>query len=254
LKYKEFAQVLEKELWGDYLWLKLKTIDIAHKALPGQFVNIRVGDGFDPLLRRPFSICDVEGDSLSVLILVKGRGTSLLSKVAIGDNLNILGPLGNAFPVTDKSAIFVAGGIGIAPFVYLSRNFKDTELCLGVRSAELLPPVESLLFSPLRDNVSKIHISSDDGTIGVKGNVIDLLKDLSFDNRVVYVCGTDAMFRAVASFFDSLDSRVEAYFSLETYMGCGFGACKGCAVEGVDGSVKMCCTDGAVFRYNEVKW
>lgn len=253
MKYKEYSRIVRTKTIGHYLLLKLETENIAQNALPGQFVNIRVGEGYDPLLRRPISISDIDGHYLTLVILIRGKGTQMLANKRLDDTINLIGPLGNSFPSSDKDAIFIAGGIGLAPFLNIARNSKNPTLLLGVRNADLLPPLEDEVFDVLKDKCD-ILISSDDGSVGIQGNTLDLLKKLDFRDKIIYACGPNPMFKALQSYFKTLGFEVDAHFSLESYMGCGFGACKGCAVEMNSGEIKLCCVDGAVFKWDEVKF
>ncbi len=246
MKYKENCEIIKKEITGHYLYLKMKTYKIASEALPGQFINIRISDTYDPLLRRPMSVCDAGGDELSVLVLIKGRGTELLSEKKAGDKLNIIGPLGNAFPLTKKKGLFIAGGTGIAPFLFLSKKLAGSTLLFGVRSSEWLPDLK-----PFEKNC-KIIIASEDGSIGEKGTVVDLAMKYDLNEYAIYACGPNPMFNALNVLLNKKPG-CEAYYSVETIMGCGFGVCKGCSVETHEGGYKLVCTDGPVFSWNEVK-
>ncbi len=247
MKYQEQCEIVEKIIDHSYLFLKFRTKNIAKNALAGQFVNIRVNNSFTPLLRRPFSITDTEGDTLSLLILLKGKGTEALFGKKIGDFLDIIGPLGNSFPLINRRAIFVAGGVGIAPFFFLSKTISSGLLLFGVKSKEYLPEL-----SAYSSSFSEVKIASEDGSSGKKGTVIDLLSEYDLSDKVVYACGPNPMLRAVSKILRDC-AQVEAYYSIETIMGCGFGVCKGCAVETPSGQYKLACTDGPIFSWNEVK-
>lgn len=248
MKTKEIACILEKEIQGPYLKLVLESPQIARLAQPGQFVNVRVHENLDPLLRRPFSIADADAVAgrLTLLVLVRGKGSKLLASKNEGDTVNLIGPLGNAFPEISKNPLFVAGGIGIAPFLFLSRKYPGATLIFGVREASLAPDL-----APFRERLN-LELASDDGSLGEKGTVIDLLSKHDLQNHTTFACGPTPMFRAMNKLFSACP-RVDAYYSLETYMGCGFGVCKGCVVETTDGGHKLCCTDGPVFAWDQVK-
>jgi dihydroorotate dehydrogenase electron transfer subunit len=246
MKYKEICPIIERRLDGNYLTLKLKTTRIAKEAKPGQFVNVRASETLDPFLRRPISICDTEGDILTLMVLIKGKGTKLIADKTVGCTLNIIGPLGNGFQQSSRKAIFAAGGIGIAPFLFLSRQMKGNILLAGARNKGLLPDIKPF------EEYSSVYTATDDGSAGKKGTVIDLLADYDLSEYCVYACGPAPMFHAVSKLLRSCPDA-EAYYSLETYMGCGFGACKGCTAETADGNYKLSCTDGPIFKWNEVK-
>ncbi len=246
MKFRENCEIIEKKIFSHYLYLNLKTDKIARDAKPGQFINIRVSETFDPFLRRPMSIYDKKGDCISILVMIKGKATKLLSEKREGDFLNVIGPLGNSFPPASGKALFVAGGTGIAPFLFLSRALKPELLLLGARSKDLLPDLR--VFKDLMD----IRIATDDGSAGTKGSVIDLLKAISLEGMTIYACGPNPMLRALSENLKKY-KNIDAYYSIETMMGCGFGACKGCAVETPDGEYKLSCLDGPVFRWDGVK-
>lgn len=248
MKFKEYCEIISLRLKGDILTLKLKTLHIARNSLPGQFVNVRVNENLDPLLRRPFSICDADGDVLTLMILIKGKGTELLADKKAGEFLNVIGPLGNGFPVitTGKKPIFVGGGIGAAPFLFLSKKMKDGILLYGVKNAGLLANLEAFAEN------CRVSVCSDDGSTGFKGTVIDLLAEYDLTKYVIYACGPVPMFHAMNKLFKSCGG-IEAYYSLETFMGCGFGACKGCPVETPAGDYLLSCTNGPVFPWDGVR-
>lgn len=253
MKFKENALILEKRTDGPYLFLRLRTEQIAEHARPGQFVNVRVNDGYDPLLRRPFGIMDAEGDELKLLILIRGKGTQLLAMKREGDTVNLIGPLGNGFPIPNdsKKNVYIVGGIGLAPMLFLSKRLGGGTLLFGARSAEMIPDLCGF------EEHCEVEVATDNGSSGVRGTVLELLKNVDWLKTRFYVCGPDPMMKAVCERFSTVGSDpsdVEAYLSLETYMGCGFGACKGCVVPTNDGSQRLCCTDGPVFPWNEVQW
>jgi dihydroorotate dehydrogenase electron transfer subunit len=243
---------------------------IASSAVPGQFVNIRVSDGFDPFLRRPMSIASVGGEGrFDIIFKVVGRGTEILSRLRPGDRVDILGPLGRGFstPREDRTPILVGGGTGIAPLIFLSswlfeRGFRPVALIGARTSSELIGLKE------LRDNCGKVFISTEDGSMGRKGSVTDLLEigggfrsDTSHEEdelipvlgRVeIYASGPLGMISHVARF--SIRRSIPCQISLETIMGCGYGACMGCAWPMADGNgYLMVCKDGPVFDARDVR-
>lgn len=247
MKQIENAAVIDNIPHGPYFILRLQSPMTAPLLKPGQFVNIRASGSLDPLLRRPVSVYDVSGDAVSLLILIKGKGTTALSRLSAGDHVSLMGPLGNGFPVPEKPPLFIAGGVGAAPFLYFSRGLDRPVMLLGAKSSSMLPPLQDF------ESVMDVRIATDDGSMGAKGTVLDLLPGLSLPDYTIYACGPTPMFRALNRLFNDC-GRVKAWFSLETRMGCGFGACKGCAVEMTDGRYSLCCKDGPVYAYNEVKW
>jgi len=237
--------VSNREIKREIFLLKVRDNKIAANVVPGQFVHIRIGNSFSPLLRRPFSIHDVGGDTFAILYKIRGKGTFLLSKYKPGDQLDIIGPLGKGFDVKkyDKIAI-VAGGMGVAPFYFLAKKLKAKELTilLGAATEEELVHVDE--FSKL----GKLKITTEDGSLGTKGMVSELLREIRGSDLVV-ACGPTPMLEVVKSFTAKYD--ISCQLSLEGRMACGLGVCLGCAVKSANG-YKYVCKDGPVFWSSEV--
>ncbi|MBN2527256.1 MAG: dihydroorotate dehydrogenase electron transfer subunit [Deltaproteobacteria bacterium] len=211
---------------------------------PGQFVMIRGAWGVNPVLPRAFSIVKA-GNVGQVLVRDVGPGTALLCNMHVGDELNVLGPLGNGFIEPKSSrAVLVAGGVGVAPLVFLMEQLVPKRVPItflyGARTANDLPLKVRIEAS------ADLIVTTEDGSVGTKGLVtqplVDVLKD---PNCVVYSCGPNAMLEAVGRV--SMDAGVECQVALESPMACGMGTCKGCAVVKPDGSFTYVCTDGPVF-------
>ncbi len=236
----------------NYYLLKMHSPEIALKGKPGQFCNIKITDTVYPLLRRPFSICNIEGEYLYFMFNTHGEGTKMLASANKGDVLDILGPLGNGFRIPDnlEHAVIVAGGIGAAPFAYLIESLPETAdaLCfVGGRTADDL-----LLYG-----MKNIFLATDDGSEGIKGNVIDLLgknlHKLMKPGTVLFACGPNAMLSALKKF--CIDNNLECQISTESAMACGFGICQGCNVESATekDKYKLVCCDGPVFDVREIE-
>jgi dihydroorotate dehydrogenase electron transfer subunit len=223
-------------------------LNAAH-ASAGQFVHVRVSDTFNPFLRRPLSVGPCEGEWLRLIFTVRGKGTSLLTGKVKGDRLDIIGPLGSPFqaPPDGRMPLLVAGGIGIVPLLLLDDKLPGEtrrKFLLGVRGTSFLP-VSS-------DEIAQrgIIVSTDDGSMGFGGSVIDLLRrqldDLAGVEAVIYACGPGPMLSALKGI--CRDRCILAYVSLEVPMGCGLGACQSCAVPRADGKgYYLVCHDGPVF-------
>ena len=227
---------------------------ISSHILPGQFVNLRVEAGIEPLLRRPFSVYRTFDDVVEVIFNVIGRGTSVLRRKSREDFLDVLGPLGVPFSLSSPdftTAILIGGGLGIAPLPIstsaLARVGKGMVTFLGARTAAQL--VES--------HLNNVHVATDDGSKGFHGTVVDLTRQYLGTNDIpspkIFACGPTAMLRSVASLAREMDIPCEV--SLEGVMGCGFGICQGCPVELVDGERKygLMCVDGPTFDVTRVK-
>lgn len=246
------AQVISNQLIAEGTFLlKLKPSEKYQNIYPGQFFNIQVSDSHFPLLRRPFSISNVEDDYLSFMFKVVGEGTKILSNKIPGDKINLLGPLGNSFDLnlSDKHLIMVAGGIGIAPFPYVIRKLNpniEHNVLFGVRNKS-----ESHVYG-----LQNVHFSSDDGSLGLHGNVIDLLNEQlsKYDPKDIHVfaCGPNQMLRALKTFV--LEKEISCDVSMESAMACGFGICQGCPIEYKnEESYKLICKDGPVFNIRDIE-
>ncbi|MBE9528725.1 MAG: dihydroorotate dehydrogenase electron transfer subunit [Proteobacteria bacterium] len=269
--------ITSKVLYNRELAPGLFTIGLEWKGvsvLPGQFVMLRVSDSLDPLLRRPFGVYKVlssksvkstgafKGSGIEVLYSVVGRGTALLAARVVGDSVGILGPIGNGFPLPSKKQklIMVAGSVGTAPFYLLAKKLgRDSTLIVGARGVEARALARD--FKALK---CRIEIATEDGSVGTKGLVTDLLKKELLkeksESSVVYACGPTGMLRAVTAVAEA--AGVEAYVSLERSMACGIGVCLGCAVKGVPHEPRpgrppeyaMVCSDGPVFKGSDIEW
>lgn len=216
---------------------------IAQNAKPGQFLHIKCGDSIDTLLRRPISICDVSENRTRFIFEIKGEGTALLAKKQAGDTVNILGPLGNGFEVTDGRALVLGGGIGTFPMLLLAKKLKNPKLFMGYRNKDLIT---------LQDEFSaagELFITTDDGSFGHHGFVTDLAKQHLSQCDILYACGPAPMLRIVQKI--AKEAGVRAQISMEQRMGCGIGACLTCVCKTVDGYGKVC-QHGPVFEAEEV--
>lgn len=247
----QFPVVSNSEVMpGAYLmWLEAPAI--AASASPGQFVMVRCGESHDPLLRRPFSIHRWDGDYLALLFSVVGRGTEWLAHRREGDSLDLLGPLGHGFEIhpDSRELLLIGGGIGVAPLLPLAEQAlargHSVNLLLGARSAPLVYPGD-MLPSPLT-----VAIATEDGSAGTRGLVTDLIPAFLDRADQVFACGPLSMYRALATTHVLGDKPCQII--LEERMGCGMGACYGCAIPTAKGT-RLVCRDGPVFRLAEVLW
>jgi len=232
---------------------------IAKMALPGQFVQIRCSDSLEPLLRRPFSIHRVHGN-IEILYETVGIGTEILSSKKEGNRIDVLGPIGNGFilPKTtsiEPRAIIIAGGVGVAPLVYLAEELAKrhikTIVLIGAKTKDLI-----LCEKDFKKIAHEIYVSTDDGTYGSQGFVSKLFHKIlktteSRFETVVYVCGPHGMLRCIAEICQ--ERNFECQVSLEEKMACGIGVCLGCVVKTKTGN-KLACKDGPVFDSSELLW
>lgn len=257
--FETFVEVLfNKPVARDTFFMGLRADSIASAARPGQFVMIRVRQGTDPLLRRPFSICGVKGDALLILFRVVGRGTEILSQKTPGDALQVLGPLGKGFDLPDGPfrPVLTAGGMGIAPLIFLSLQLerKDQIFLAGYgTSSEIVPP----------DQLSIVGFSSDmateDGSQGFHGRVTELLKtqlsEIEDKSSMIFACGPLPMLKTLAAI--AHHHHLPCQVSLESTMACGLGVCQGCAVKNTssaDNPFGLVCRDGPVFDAQTLDW
>ena len=234
------------------------------EVTPGQFVMVKVSDGLDPLLRRPFGVYGIlggrkknplKGNAVELLYKVVGKGTGILSARESNESVNVLGPLGNGFPEAkkDEKVIMVAGGMGIVPFLMLARKLGGGRLLYGARGKS-----EAGLAKDFKATGCRVKVSTVDGSAGVKGLVTELLEKEITEDSVIYACGPVGMLKA-ASTVAAL-TGVRCYVSLERSMACGIGVCLGCAVkvkthgEQENRNYMMVCSEGPVFDSEDIDW
>jgi dihydroorotate dehydrogenase electron transfer subunit len=263
----------------------LLTIRPSEQALnpePGQFYMLEVSGSQDPLLKRPFSFFRNTSDGIQFLYEVRGRGTMMMKVFSAGDAINVLGPLGKGYPKPDSKStpLVIAGGIGIASVFPLIETYANRAFVFyGARNSEGL-----VMSNELKELSDKLNISTDDGSTGRKGTVVDLLSDflnsqfsILSSQLILYACGRKSMLEAVSRI--ALEKGLKGYVSAEEHMACGLGACLGCAIKvkskeqrakSREGkakdsnstlrsqpsalSYKMVCKDGPVFSLEEILW
>ncbi len=245
------AEIVSQErIASDVCSMWLQTGDMAREAKAGQFINIFSADR-SRLLPRPISICriDPEKGLLRVVYRIVGAGTEEFSRLQAGDSIQVMGPLGNGYPIEEGRALLIAGGIGIPPMLQLAHSLPGpVTAVLGYRSERFLEEE----FAPLGD----VLIAAEDGSCGTKGTVMDALQEHPVQADVIYSCGPAPMLRAVKDY--ARDKGIKAWLSLEERMACGVGACLGCVCKStaVDDHTrvhnKRVCKDGPVFEAGEV--
>ena len=240
-----------RSIGADVSVISMECPEIAATALPGNFVNIKINASNQPLLRRPFCIHNVRGNTIDVMVKTVGRGTALLCEASCDTSLMVLGPLGNSFG-TDTcdfdTALLVSGGIGTAPMLFLEKTLTakglDFRNLVGGRTR----------FDLLTRGLSNCSVSTDDGSEGLHGNVIELLRNTlqslpSTSRFKVFACGPNPMLKALARFCAT--NAIACELSLESVMGCGIGICYGCMVElnNADGEKEsvLLCKEGPVI-------
>jgi len=213
---------------------------------------LSVDRGLDPLLKRPFSLHRRTGGDFQILYRIAGKGTSILSKRKKGDLLDVVGPLGNGFPPArsrDK-IILAAGGLGIAPIFALAEKLKKRKpiLFYGARTRE-----ELLCIDDLKTIGIDPIVSTDDGSMGKKGNIVNVLRNFLVHetHHVLYACGPRPMLIALSSLANKFS--LNGHIALEQNMACGIGTCLGCVVNTVDGYRRVC-KEGPVFSIEKIIW
>lgn len=243
MKQSMFMILENEELAPDVHQLILQGDTSAIKCA-GQFVDLKLDGHF---LRRPFSICDWTDTTLTVVYRTVGKGTAELAGYEPGKMIELLTGLGNGFDtaVSGNKPLLVAGGSGV-PMMYalakaLVAEGKDVSAVLGYRTAS-----DVFLARAIEALGVKVTITTEDGSVGVKGFVTDAMKDM--DYTYFYTCGPEAMFKAI----DAI-AKTSGQFSFEARMGCGYGACMGCTMETKNG-YKRVCKEGPVFVREELIW
>lgn len=254
----EQGKILINENVGKDIWrMELKAPWIARKAQPGQFVNVRLSDLTDPLLRRPISLHGIDADNgiISFLYLVVGKGTKMMTKLENGDRLDLLGPLGNGFSADfrGRRAVLIGGGIGSAPLYplleMLKAKQKHVTLIYGAKEQDSI-----VCLDLYKENQAEVILTTEDGSAGKKGFVTAPLEELLKSGSVdyLYACGPSAMLHAVEEL--ALKYGVGGEISTEANMGCGLGVCLSCSTPGKDGKNRKVCTDGPVFKVGELAY
>lgn len=256
---QESEIVFNKKIAPNTFVMGFRSPAIVSQAMPGQFVMIRVGSSSDPLLRRPFSICNTsKKEILLILYRVVGRGTAILSRRKKGEHMSVMGPLGRGFflPKDEQACILAAGGIGIAPLIFLTRMLGDHDsmFLAGYPSVRDMVPLQEVGLIG-----TDVLVATDDGTRGHKGLVTELLEDHILgrekDTLMIFACGPLPMLRRVAELTVGRDLPCQV--SLETNMACGLGACQGCAVKAASQAKQTyyhVCLDGPVFDVRALDW
>lgn len=250
---KETAKILSQNKIADGIYSMWIETTAAKEAKPGQFIDVYVNDD-SKLLPRPISICEVKDDLLRIVYRVVGGGTKIMSTYEEGDEIQIIGPLGNGFDMRDGKAILVGGGIGIPPMVELAKNLSEK---IGKENViSVMGYRDELFLTDELEQFSTVVIATEDGSTGTRGTVIDALDENGVGGDVLYACGPIPMLKALKDWANSKD--IECQISLEERMACGIGACLACVckTKEKDEHSNVCnkriCKDGPVFDANEI--
>lgn len=254
---REMAVVVSQEQIAEGIFSMWLQTEAAESAEPGQFISMYTNDG-SKLLPRPISICEIDKENgwLRVVYRVTGEntGTKQFSEMKAGDTLPIIGPLGNGFPLeaaAGKKAFLMGGGIGVPPILELAKQLDcEKQIVVGYRDAQTF----------LKDEFEKngaLYISTEDGSVGTKGNVMDAIRENALDADIIYACGPTPMLRAIKQYAE--EKNIVCYISMEERMACGIGACLACVCKSKEKdhhsnvNNKRICKDGPVFLSTEVE-
>ena len=258
MKARDNAVILSQERIAQGIYSMWLNTDAAAEARPGQFISMYTNDG-SKLLPRPISICEIDGEEGALRVVYRvtgeGTGTELFSKMKEGDIVPVIGPLGNGFPyekAEGKKAFLIGGGIGVPPILELAKqmNCGKKQIVVGYRDAE------TFLREEFEQN-GEVYISTEDGSTGTKGNVMDAIRENGLEADIIYACGPTPMLRAIKSYAE--ENGIECYISLEERMACGIGACLACVCKSKEKdhhsnvNNKRICKDGPVFLSTEVE-
>lgn len=254
----EQAKVLSQTpLGADFSMLELEAPQTASLAKPGQFIHVQVPNLYGSVLRRPFSLFAAQGSTLRVLYKAIGEGTRAMQRLAKGDTMSVLGPLGNGFPMpaADTVPVLVAGGYGVAPLHFLATRLatKGAVLIGGAASAHILADAEFKVMN------WDVRVATEDGSAGTRGLATVLLDEWIASRGkavpVFYSCGPDGLLKAVGQ--RAQTGNWQAWLSLDKRMGCGAGVCLACVQrirrDGKDAWLRVC-KDGPVFESREIVW
>ena len=254
VKIKSTVAEQKKLAEGIYsMWLLAE--EIAVQAKPGQFISVYSNDK-SRVLPRPISICEIDREQgkLRIVYRVVGKGTEEFSKALAGDTFEILGPLGNGFPLEKakgKRVLMVGGGIGVPPMLQTAKEAEaEAVIVSGYRNSDLFLKEEL-------ENAGSLYIATEDGSVGTKGNVLDAIRENDIQADVMFACGPTPMLRALKQYAE--EKNMPCWISMEEKMACGIGACLACVCQtkNVDGHSNVhnarVCKDGPVFKAEEVE-
>lgn len=238
-----FFEIVDNTALTDSVYKMVLRGDTSAITAPGQFVNILL-DGL--YLRRPISVCDVQGELLTIIYKAVGKGTKRMAQMTSG-KLDLLTGLGNGYDLTlaGERPVLLGGGVGVPPMYLLARRLieqgKQVQVILGFNTA-----AEVFYEDAFKALGADVTVTTVDGSYGMKGFVTDALKGL--DYSYFYTCGPEPMLKAIYK-----ASRTSGQMSFEKRMGCGFGACMGCSCKTITG-YKRICKEGPVMKKEEILW
>lgn len=251
-KVQEMAIVLEQRILAEGVYSMWLSTSIAKEAVPGQFVSLYCEE-HSRLLPRPISICEIDKERSAIRLVYRlaGEGTKEFSALQTDDEVKILGPLGNGFPLEGEHPIVIGGGIGVPPMLELAKSLSaKATIVLGYRD-------EQLFLKEQFEDYDQLEIATDNGAVGVHGTVVDVLEQKQITGDVIYACGPKPMLAAVKRY--AMEHEIKCYVSMEERMACGIGACLGCVCQTKEEDAHShvhntrVCKDGPVFLAEEVE-
>lgn len=270
--YQAKVEILKnQEVASGYFRMAFAAPQMAKEARAGQFLQVKISDSCEPLLRRPFSIHHVKGVNIEILYEILGKGTEILSQRKPGGYLDVIGPLGNGFDLRTtnhelRTTILVAGGMGVAPLLFSAERLMDRKplVLIGAKTKSQI-----LCEKEFKDLGCEVKIATDDGSRGHKGKVTELLEEILVarhksqvtghkhetcgmgQETIICACGPKPMLKEISRI--SKEYNIPAQVSLEEHLACGIGACLGCVVKTKEG-FKRVCKEGPVFVVDEIIW
>lgn len=251
-KVQEMAIVLEQRILAEGVYSMWLSTSIAKEAVPGQFVSLYCEE-HSRLLPRPISICEIDKECSAIRLVYRlaGEGTKEFSALQTDDEVKVLGPLGNGFPLEGEHPIVIGGGIGVPPMLELAKSLSaKATIVLGYRD-------EQLFLKEQFEDYGQVEIATDNGAVGVHGTVVDVLEQKQITGDVIYACGPKPMLAAVKRY--AMEHEIKCYVSMEERMACGIGACLGCVCQTKEEDAHShvhntrVCKDGPVFLAEEVE-
>ena len=248
------SEIIKNTQIAESIWhIVFKSSKIAERYIgAGQFVSVLANDSWEHPIRRPMSIAEVKNDEISIIYKVFGSVTQSLTQLKKKDHIDVLGPLGNTFNVENETfyPILIGGGIGLSPILNLSNYLAKMNINATMIIGAKISKEHFLQHDPNKNTI----LTTDDGSQGIKGTVIDALNVVlgDTDNPKIFACGPEPMLHSIQKMLE--EKSIPAQFSVESYMACGVGICQGCAIHNKKSSYHLVCKNGPVFETNEVRF
>ena len=224
-KVKMTGRIISQEkIAAEIYSMWIEAAEIAEQTRPGQFISVYCKDN-SRILPRPISVCEIDKEkgALRIVYRIAGKGTDEFSHMQAGDTVDIMGPLGNGFPMEEakgKRIFLMGGGIGIPPMVQTAKEAEaEITVIAGYRNSEIFLKEEL-------EKAGKLVVATEDGSVGTKGNVMDAIRENNLEADVIFACGPTPMLRAIKKYAE--EKNILCYLSMEEKMACGIGACLAC--------------------------